>query len=481
MSKILKFTLCLILMFLTACTSHEDEPKFPMIEVDETTLSQHIDGDGEQLSLSFNIDRAWTIEGPKSVNIYPKSGSKGSNTVLITFPSNESTQAGIAHHFFIISTIGVNIKDFYIYQDPASFLECDEELHFDQTGGQKFLSCRSSTEAIISYDAPWLTINCARVSGIFEKTFTYRVEATENAKLEERSTVVELSIGNHKKEILITQKGGILFKQELYDNLGNLVKEDHGEGNYSIPPLRGTYILKVAANTPWSVEKSGRGWSENFSLNQISEDDISGTFTIDVSEKSKDEYFNAADLIFTFKDGVRRNVHFLQRDWRIGISVYRGESLSDEIDKARDKLNEGYFIDVISIDGGNIDTYAPSTVRRVSISNVDNIREGFCERCSGLTSLSLSNVRQIGSRAFSGHNLREISIPATVTYIGDRAFFKRDWYARVTCYNPVPPTIGKDVFDEGVGCGVLRIPMGSKPSYQSIWNWSKYFDFYEEF
>lgn len=174
-------------------------------------------------------------------------------------------------------------------------------------------------------------------------------------------------------------------------------------------------------------------------------------------------------------------MHFLQRDWRIGISVGRGESLSDKISKARDKLKEGYFIDDVSVDGGNIDTYAPSTVRRVSISNVDNIREGFCERCINLTSLSLSNVKQIGSRAFNGHNLSEISIPATVTYIGDRAFFKRNWYAWVTCNNPVPPTIGKDVFNEGIGHGVLRIPMGSKPSYQSIRNWDDHFDSYVEF
>ncbi|WP_289744864.1 leucine-rich repeat protein, partial [uncultured Duncaniella sp.] len=122
--------------------------------------------------------------------------------------------------------------------------------------------------------------------------------------------------------------------------------------------------------------------------------------------------------------------------------------------------------------------------RSVSISNIENIREGFCERCDNLTSISLSNVKKIGARAFLEHKCSSLSIPSSVTYIGDRAFLRYGtgaWYPYVTSYNPTPPTLGSWVFHDGTGSGVLKVPMGSKPKYKANSSWSKQFDIFEEF
>lgn len=482
MTKILNFTLCFIIICLTACSSHEDEPEYPMADIDETTISSYVNGEGEQISISFTANTPWIIEGPENVTITPKSGGKGSNTVLITVPMNESTKNYSSYKFIIYTSGGDYITDFSIYQEPAPFIECNERLQLEQDGQRSSLTIKASVKPTVSYQAAWLTTELEKVSDTSDETYYFRAEATENAGLEERTTVVVLSVGNLKKEILISQKGGVLLKHELYDAAGNLLKDMDGSGyNYSISPVGGSFTLKVAANCPWTVEKSSKWWPENFNVNQISKDDNSATFNISIKELSKDATSTRAALVFSFKDNVEREIEFIQDDWGISIYVNQGESLKDKIEKVRDKLNEGFFIDYICINGGNIDTYAPSTVRQVSISNIDNIMEGFCERCDNLTSLSMSNVKKIGARAFIGHNLGSISIPATVTYIGDRAFLKTRWYPHVTCYNPKPPTLGTWVFHNGAGDGELRIPMGSKPAYKANSSWSKQFSSYTEF
>lgn len=246
--------------------------------------------------------------------------------------------------------------------------------------------------------------------------------------------------------------------------------------------MGGSYTLKIKSNSKWTVEKSNKNWSESFNYSQISESEQSVTFSVDVAQLAKDSSRGTAVLIFRFPDDSIKEIKFVQDDWGITLYVSQGQSLSNEIKKVRDKLNEGFFIDEIYIDGGDIDDHAPYTVRLVSISNVDNIREGFCHNCNKLTSLTLENIKQIGMDAFREHNLSNISIPASVTYIGDRAFFKTEkWIPYVTCYNPNPPVLGSEVFVSGIGVGELRIPMGSKPKYKANSLWSKQFSDYKEY
>lgn len=482
MLKLIKFMLLGTFAFLTACSSQEDELEYPILDMDETSISSYVNGDGGELSISFSVNTSWRIEGPENVTIHPQSGLKGNNTVKIIFPANKSIKYAASYIFYIYTSEGDYITEFCIQQDPAPYIECEETLLLEQDGQREAMVIKANTEPTVSHEATWLTLELEKTSDKSNTTYHLLTEATENPELEERKAEVILSIGNLKKVITITQKGGILLKHVLTDAAGNSLKDMDGLGyNYSIPPNGGTYTLKITANCSWTVKKSDTWWDENFSFSQVSKDENSAIFNINIAQLSKDSSSKHADIIFTFTDGSEKEIKFIQNDWGISIYVNRGESLSREIEKVRDKLNDGYFIDYIHVNGGDIDTYAPSTVRQISISNIDNIREGFCERCDNLTSLSLSNVKQIGARAFIGHNLSTISIPATVTYIGDRAFMKTLWYPHVTCYNPNPPTLGSWVFHDGTGSGNLRIPMGSKPKYKANSSWSKQFSEYEEF
>lgn len=482
MHKLIKFMLLIIFAFFTACASKEDEPEYPILDMDETFKSSYVNGNGGEISISFSVNTSWKIEGPENVTIHPQSGSKGNNTVKILFPANESIEYEASYTFYIYTSKGDYITEFCIRQEHAPYIECGEELLLEQDGQREAMVIKANTEPTVSHEASWLTLELEKGSDKSDITYHLLAEATENPELEERKAEVVLSIGTLKKVITVTQKGGVLLKYELTDAAGNSSKDMDGSGyNYSIPPTGGSYTLKVTANCSWTAKKSDTWWDDNFTFSQVSKDENSAIFNIDIAQLSKDSSSKHADIIFMFTDGSEKEIKFIQNDWGISIYVNRGESLSREIEKVRDKLSNGYFIDYINVNGGDIDTYAPSTVRQISISNIDNIREGFCERCDNLTSLSLSNVKQIGARAFIGHNLSTISIPATVTYIGDRAFMKTRWYPHVTCYNPNPPTLGSWVFHDGTGDGNLRIPMGSKPKYKANSSWSKQFSEYEEF
>lgn len=482
MGKLIKCALIVICGCLTAC-SHDDTPEYPVLDMDETTLSSQVAGEGGNFTLSFTVNTSWRIEGPDNVTISPRTGSMGNNTVVITLPMNPSSTYYARYDFSIYTNDGDFISSFSIQQEPAPYIECEEDvITLEQCGNREAITVKASKEPTVSCESSWITTELEKTSDISGNTYCLRIEATENPDLEGRSTNVTLSVGSLKKEITVNQIGGVLLKHELLDASGNIVKDMDGSGyNYSIPPQGGSYTLNVHANTSWTVSKSDTWWSENFSYSQTAKNDNSATFLVSVSELNKNASADHATLIFSFSDGVKREIQFIQNTWGISIYVNKGESLSEQIDKVRPKLSEGYFIDYISINGGDIDTYAPSTVRSVSISNVDNIREGFCERCDNLTSLTMSNVKKIGARAFIGHNLNSISIPATVTYIGDRAFMKTIWYPYVTCYNPNPPTLGTWVFHDGIGDGVLKVPMGSAPKYKANSLWSKQFSSYEEF
>ena len=84
------------------------------------------------------------------------------------------------------------------------------------------------------------------------------------------------------------------------------------------------------------------------------------------------------------------------------------------------------------------------------------------------------NVKTISKWMFSRVRMQSVEIPASVTSIGEEAFYWCRLLSHVTCKGSTAPTLGSNVFKDcnQMKAGSITIPSGSLSSYQS--KWSKY-------
>ena len=120
-----------------------------------------------------------------------------------------------------------------------------------------------------------------------------------------------------------------------------------------------------------------------------------------------------------------------------------------------------------------------SGLTSVTIPNsVTSIGEYAFYNCSGLTSVTIPNsVTSIGESAFRGcSGLTSVTIPNSVTYIGNSAFNGCTNLLDVTSLAVTPPTLGTNVFS---AAGILKVPCGSLSAYRYS-AWLDYFTNMEE-
>ena len=84
-------------------------------------------------------------------------------------------------------------------------------------------------------------------------------------------------------------------------------------------------------------------------------------------------------------------------------------------------------------------------------------------------------VTGIADNVFANKSaLKEVTIPASVTHIGDQAFFKCANLQKVHSNNPAPPVNGFGVFISINQYAMLYVPVGSKDDYMAT-DWGRYF------
>jgi hypothetical protein len=89
-------------------------------------------------------------------------------------------------------------------------------------------------------------------------------------------------------------------------------------------------------------------------------------------------------------------------------------------------------------------------------------------------------ITEIGKDTFEDSSITSVKIPATVTSIGDYAFFNCTSLAYVTSLNPVPPTIGStDLMGYTVfnGCNIaaIYVPAEAVDAYKAANYWQDFF------
>ena len=86
------------------------------------------------------------------------------------------------------------------------------------------------------------------------------------------------------------------------------------------------------------------------------------------------------------------------------------------------------------------------------------------------------NLTKIGNSCFEGAFIKQITIPDTVTEIGDSAFFFCRKLESITCLAATPPALGTDAFLDAAEF-TIKVPAASVAAYKDATNWSSYADY----
>lgn len=84
------------------------------------------------------------------------------------------------------------------------------------------------------------------------------------------------------------------------------------------------------------------------------------------------------------------------------------------------------------------------------------------------------NLTKIENRCFMSAKIKQITIPDTVTEIGDRAFGYCRQLASVTCLAATPPTLGSSVFRSSTAGFTIKVPAASVAAYKAADGWKDY-------
>lgn len=106
-----------------------------------------------------------------------------------------------------------------------------------------------------------------------------------------------------------------------------------------------------------------------------------------------------------------------------------------------------------------------ASVEMPSVTSIDNY--AFSE-CSSLTSVNMPSVTSIGIGAFRGSPITKLSLPATLTSIGNNCFAKT---REITFAATTPAALGTDIFWESA---VIRVPESAVNDYRTAAGWSNY-------
>lgn len=84
------------------------------------------------------------------------------------------------------------------------------------------------------------------------------------------------------------------------------------------------------------------------------------------------------------------------------------------------------------------------------------------------------NLTKIGYSCFDGSQIKQITIPDTVTEIGDRAFFACRQLESITCLAATPPVIGPSTLDTDTAVFTIKVPAASVAAYKAANGWKDY-------
>ena len=111
-------------------------------------------------------------------------------------------------------------------------------------------------------------------------------------------------------------------------------------------------------------------------------------------------------------------------------------------------------------------------------SKVTAIPDHCFEGCSSLESETIPDgVTTIGSGAFKSCNLNALTLPSTITSIGNEAFLYNNNLKSIICNAATPPTLGYNAFSINI-YPVIKVPISSIAAYRKASGWKVFTNYY---
>ena len=112
-----------------------------------------------------------------------------------------------------------------------------------------------------------------------------------------------------------------------------------------------------------------------------------------------------------------------------------------------------------------------------TFSNIQAVYNNETEEELPINIILPQNLTKIGSSCFEGAQIKQVTIPDTVTEIGGWAFNYCDQLASITCLAATPPALGSDAFSSDTAGFTIKVPAASVAAYKAATNWSSYADY----
>lgn len=97
----------------------------------------------------------------------------------------------------------------------------------------------------------------------------------------------------------------------------------------------------------------------------------------------------------------------------------------------------------------------------------------------GLTELVIpEGVQAIGYHAFFNNSLQNLTLPSTITSIGNSAFRYNNNLQSITCNAATPPTLGDDAFYGCYNIQEVKVPLASIAAYRKVYGWKDFSNYY---
>ena len=126
---------------------------------------------------------------------------------------------------------------------------------------------------------------------------------------------------------------------------------------------------------------------------------------------------------------------------------------------------------------GNSAFYLNSSLKSVNIpAKVKTIESDAFHNC-GLTDLVIQEgVQTIGDYAFESNSLKNLTLPSTITSIGNSTFCYNGLQS-IICNAATPPMLGDDAFGRGITPSI-KVPMASIAAYRKAYGWKDFSNYY---
>lgn len=315
------FCLILATLLLWNCSSGEDAPEAPKIEITDTNLLQALPAESGTGFICFSTNGAWSVQTDQNwISASPSQGEAGNHTLQIT--ADENTQYDERNAKLTISC-GTVQEEFTITQKQKdALLLTSSKVEINADGGEFIVEVKSNVQFTYEIEKSaktWLRFqDNTNTRGLVTSALLF--SADENMGTDRREGTITIHYGDLSEEVKIYQEGivpSILLTQN----------------EYTVPDAGTDIQIELKSNVDYQMELPDVNWISEVKTRAMS------SYTHYITIAPNKEY-NSREAYITFtdhKNGIVEKVHIVQMQ-------------KDAIIVARNEYDLDYQANVLSFD-----------------------------------------------------------------------------------------------------------------------------------